>query len=468
MTALMLVSLLVIGAVTVFFFKSQNEQYHQDRLARKERAIKTEMAYFSKEEEMQKGLDIVIKEFEEEVIRQSKVHNLEINIFNTDGYMVVSARPEGLHSEYMDRRVPAAALEQLKQVDRIVLQEARDNHEYLSDYTILRNANGDKLAILNLPYEHNEDVQQSDLPEFLRSIALTYLILFIAAIGLTILFSNSITKNFAILSERMTSVDLNAHNKPLEWTQDDDIGLLIKAYNDMLAKLSESRDLLAKKEREGAWREMARQIAHEIKNPLTPIKLSVQHLQATSDFSSEIWQTKFKNTMTMIIQQIESLNKIASQFGEFAQIPKTAKEKILIKTAIEDVVTLFIHKPAKIELHLENDSLESIIDLDALRRVIANLVKNAHQALVDVDNGLITISLSQNGQNARIEVADNGPGVEVAIKSKIFQPNFTTKSSGTGLGLAICQQIIEQARGRIWLESNSNRGARFIIELPLA
>jgi two-component system, NtrC family, nitrogen regulation sensor histidine kinase NtrY len=121
MTALMLVSLLVIGAVTVFFFHSQNEQYHQERLARKERAIKTEMAYFSQEEEMQKGLDIVIKEFEEEVIRQSAVHNLEINIYDTRGYMIVSARPEGLHSEYMDRRVPQAALEQLQQVDRIVL-----------------------------------------------------------------------------------------------------------------------------------------------------------------------------------------------------------------------------------------------------------------------------------------------------------------------------------------------------------
>jgi two-component system, NtrC family, nitrogen regulation sensor histidine kinase NtrY len=468
MTALMLVSLLVIGAVTVFFFHSQNEQYHQERLARKERAIKTEMAYFSQEEEMQKGLDIVIKEFEEEVIRQSAVHNLEINIYDTRGYMIVSARPEGLHSEYMDRRVPQAALEQLQQVDRIVLKEARDSHEYLSDYTVLRNAKGERLAILNLPYEQDEAVQQNDLPEFLGSIGITYFFLFLGAIGLTVLFSNSITKDFSILSDRMEAVDLNANNEPIEWNQDDDIGRLIMAYNDMLAKLSESRDLLAKKEREEAWREMARQIAHEIKNPLTPIKLSVQHLQATSDFSSERWQSKFKNTMAMIIQQTESLNKIASEFGDFAKIPKPSEERVLLTKVIDDVIILFSDTPTSINLINEDGELETIIDQDALRRVLGNLIKNANQALVDTDRGAIEIRLHRFGDKARIEIADNGPGVRESLKSKIFQPNFTTKSSGTGLGLAICQQIIEQAKGKIWLEDNEPTGARFVVELPLA
>jgi len=466
MTVLMLVSLLVIGAVTVFFFQSQNEIYHQERLARKERAIKTEMTYFSKEVEMQQGQNVVIKEFEQEVLRLSDVHNLEINIYNVEGQMLVSARPGEIHSEYIDRTVPQSALDRLKIQNRVILQEARDNNFYLSDYTVLKNSSGAPIAILNLPYKQDKTVSQKDLPEFLGSIGLTYFFLFIAAIGITVLLSNSITKDFSLLDEKLQTVDLNAHNETIPWSNDDEIGSLIRSYNDMLAKLSESRLLLAKTEREGAWREMARQVAHEIKNPLTPIKLSVQHLQATSQFDDDNWREKFKTTMAMIIQQIESLDRIASEFSDFAKIQQKNFEEFDLIDAVSDVVILFADSPVDIQTHIKDDKLKVFADPDAIRRVLNNLVKNAKQSLSETIDPKIIIHAQKVGGDAQISITDNGPGISDHVSTKIFQPNFTTKTSGAGLGLAICQQIIQQANGKIWFESTPNKLTTFYIQLP--
>ncbi|GAB5538139.1 MAG: HAMP domain-containing sensor histidine kinase [Salibacteraceae bacterium] len=466
MTLLMVFSLLVIGAVTVFFFKSQNDIYHQERLARKERSIKTEMMYFSKEVETQDGEDVVIREFEQELLRLSDVHRMEINIFNVKGQMLVSARPGEIHSEYMDRTVPDDALEELRQENRVVIPEYRDGHEYLSDYTVLKNAKSEPIAILNLPYRQDESVNQNDLPEFLGSISITYLFLFMAAIALTIVLSNSITKNLSVVSQKMQSVDLTKPNEPVLLNRDYEIVALVKSYKLMLEKLAESRDLLAKTEREGAWREMARQVAHEIKNPLTPIKLSVQHLQATSNFESSEWQDKFRTTMEMIIQQTESLSRIASEFSDFAKLHDGNLQRVNMVEAINDTAVLFSDIPAKIEVKSDGDAHWVMVDPDAIRRVLNNLVKNAKQALKETENPTITMTSTQVDDRIIVTISDNGSGVSKDSVDRIFQPNFTTKTSGTGLGLAICQQIVEQAGGKIWLDNNSENGATFRFEIP--
>ncbi|MEZ4720847.1 MAG: ATP-binding protein [Flavobacteriales bacterium] len=467
MTALMVVSLIVIGAVTISYFKAENTKYHQERLARKERAIKTEMQYFSKEVSLQENMDVVIKEFEEEVLRLATVHNMEINVFNTRGDMLVSAKPDSLHSEYINRRVPPIALEQLSMTDRIVLPETKDEHDYLSDYTLLRNANGDRIAILNLPYERTETLDQNDLPNFLGSIGLTYLALFAAAIALTLILSNSITKNLSLLSERLRSTDFAKHNEPIEWYKNDEIGTLVQAYNSMLDKLEESRELLAKTEREGAWREMARQVAHEIKNPLTPVKLSIQHLQATSNFDSPEWREKFNKTMNVIIQQIESLNKIATEFSDFAKLHQSSMERVDVHTAIMDVVQLFADAPFTLKTNLCNHAPCVLMDPDALRRVLSNLIKNAKHAVENSIDPTVNIETSIDSNHVKITIEDNGSGIPQEIRDKVFQPNFTTKSSGTGLGLAICQQIVEQVDGSITFSESITKGTIFKIIIPI-
>lgn len=467
MIALMVLSLAVIGIVTVFFFKQQNEAYHQERLARKERAIKTEMNYFSREVEIQQGLDVVIKEFEEQVVRLSKVHNLEINVYNTQGEMLVAARPTGLHAEYVNRGVPRNALDSLQNHDRIVLEERRDGHHYLSDYTLLKNAEGERIAILHIPYRQDLDLRQNDLPEFLGSLGISYLILFLSAISLTVLLSNNITKNISVLGNKLENIDLNALNERIEWSANDEVGRLIAAYNEMFLKLKESRDLLAKTEREGAWREMAKQVAHEIKNPLTPIKLSIQHLVATASYDDHGWQEKFQTTMKMIIGQIETLDRIAKEFSDFAKMPKLQHEATDLRLAVREVKTLFANAPFTFHASIPEQPVMVNIDPDAISRVLNNLVKNAKQAVISSEDPQVSITLTAQDNLACISVEDNGVGIPEEQQSKIFEPNFTTKSGGTGLGLAMCKQLLENSGGTIEFESQPNDGTCFTITLPL-
>ena len=468
MLSLVIASLLVIGVVTIWFFTSQNREYHQERLERKERAIKTEMAYFSKEVELQEDLDVVIKEFEEELLRLATVHQLEINVFNTSGEMLVAARPDSIHSEYIDKRVPESAIEELNSLDRIIIPEEEEERKYLSDYTNLYNRNGERIAILNIPYLQDPTINESDLQEFLGSIGLVYLFIFIGGIALTFFLSRSITKNLSALSDRMQRVDLNRKNEPFDWRSDDEIGALVDTYNEMLAKLEESRMELAKSERESAWREMARQVAHEIKNPLTPIKLSVQHLQATAAYEDPQWREKFKRTMDTIIQQIESLSNIATEFSDFAKMPKGNAEVIDLRKVMEDAAQLFSDVPFDLQLELPDQHVSVLIDTEQFGRVLNNLLKNAKHAVADKEDPRVILSLEKEGSTALLSIEDNGAGIPEAVRERIFEPNFTTKSSGTGLGLSICKQIVESAGGEIDFESAEGVFTRFSVRLPLA
>lgn len=467
MISIVLLSLLVIGAVTIWFFNAQNEKYHEERLQRKERAIKTEMGYFTREVEIQGSADIVIKEFEEEVLRLATIHNLEINVFNNVGEMMVSARPESIHSEYTDKKVPLSAFEELEHINRVVIPETEGTHNYLSDYANLKNAKGERIGILNIPYVQDEERNEKDIEEFLRSIGIVYIFLFIGAMIITILLSNSITKNLAWLSQRIQNVDLNKVNENIDWQGDDELGSLVDAYNQMLQKLEESRALLAKTERESAWREMAKQVAHEIKNPLTPIKLSIQHLQATANFEDEAWRDRFKKTMGMITEQIESLNTIATEFSDFAKMPKANPEPTNLSKAVESVSILFSEGNYILNSSVESQNILSVIDSERFGRVLNNLVQNAKQAVQEKINPEVSINLYTESNMAILTVSDNGVGIPADIKPKIFEPNFTTKSSGTGLGLAICKQIIQQAGGQITFDSIPNVSTTFKVVLPL-
>lgn len=466
MLSLVVTSLLIIGMVTIWFFTSQNKEYHEERLHRKERAIKTEMDYFSKEVELQEDMDVVIKEFEEEVFRLASVHQLEINVFNTSGEILVAARPDSVHSEYIHKRVPESAMADLATMNRIIIPEEEGDRKYLSDYTNLYSASGERIAILNLPYIQDSSVNQSDLEGFLGSIGVVYLFILLGGIGLTFYLSKSITSNLTELSDRMQHVDLNKRNEPFDWKSDDEIGKLVNAYNVMLEKLEESRQELSKTERESAWREMARQVAHEIKNPLTPIKLSVQHLQATANYDDQAWREKFKRTMTTIIQQIESLSNIASEFSDFAKMPQAKAEVTSLSEAIGAVVELYSDVPFQLTTRLPENDIKAFIDPEQLGRVLNNLIKNAKHAVVNSESPKVEIGLAQEGDATIITITDNGSGIEEDLKDKIFRPNFTTKSSGTGLGLSICKQIVESAGGSITFESSLSEGTQFTIALP--
>lgn len=468
MLTLVVFSLITIGGFTIWFFKEQNEEYHFERLKRKEEAVRKEMEYFTAEMKLQDSTDIVIRELEQQVLRMSNVHDMEINLFNTRGELMISSEWAKENSDYYNKSVPENALLLLQDTNRIVIPEQEEDRFYLSDYIMIENEAAEKIAIVNLPYIRNRDVNQKDLEEFLGSLGVMYIFIFMGAIGLTILLSRSITRSLGILGDKMGSIAFTGENEPLIWRKNDEIGQLVESYNAMLEKLSESRKALAKSERESAWREMAKQVAHEIKNPLTPMKLSIQHLMATAGDKDEKWQRKFDETSAMLIEQIESLSRIASEFSDFAKMPKANVQVFPVSEIINNSKTLFSEAPFILETELGDPDIKVRMDKDHLQRVLSNLVKNAKQALAEQENGSVIISVSQRKDQCLIEIRDNGPGIPAEIKSKIFEPNFTTKSSGTGLGLAITKEIIEEAKGRIWFKSVPGNGTSFFIEIPIA
>lgn len=305
-----------------------------------------------------------------------------------------------------------------------------------------------------------------------RQIILTllniYVFLFVLTGGIAVAISNSITAPLKVLSERLKSLKLGRKNVPLEWNQKDELGELIRDYNRMILQLEESAKILATTERETAWREMAKQVAHEIKNPLTPMKLSLQHLQFAIENDSPNKEKLFRKVSATLIEQIDNLNRIASEFSTFAKMPEPENKVVSLNEVVASIHDLFRErKDMDIKLFVPIDDLRVFADKDHLLRVMSNLIKNAIQAIPEDRRGLITIKLFKKGDEAVILVADNGKGIPDELKEKVFKPNFTSKSSGTGLGLAICANIIEGFNGKIYFETEVNKGTDFYVVIPL-
>jgi nitrogen fixation/metabolism regulation signal transduction histidine kinase len=266
----------------------------------------------------------------------------------------------------------------------------------------------------------------------------------------------------------MREITLGKTNEEIVWNKKDEIGQLVKQYNKMVHQLEESAEALARSEREGAWREMARQVAHEIKNPLTPMKLSIQYLQKAIDSNQPNVKELTAGVATTLIEQIDHLSKIAADFSQFANIGNKKIELVDLHQVIGILVDLYNSNP---KVHIQwNKIFGSVVmkaDKTHMNRVFTNLLANAVDACQNKPDCDIEISEEQKNGEITISVKDNGEGIPAEMHSKIFMPNFTTKTSGTGLGLAMTKSIIEQAKGNIWFETEEGKGTTFFVQLPV-
>ena len=254
----------------------------------------------------------------------------------------------------------------------------------------------------------------------------------------------------------------------MDWGTKDEVGTLISEYNKMIKKLDDSANLLAKSEREGAWREMAKQVAHEIKNPLTPMKLSIQYLKHAFQSNPDNIEPLMQRVSNTLIEQIDNLAHIANEFSNFAKMPRANNEEFIVNVLVESVHDLFKEvKDADVSLTLPEKAFTVFADRKQLMRVLNNLIKNAVEAIPEDRDGAIKVSLFEQEIMAIIKVSDNGVGIPEEMKKKVFVPNFTTKNSGTGLGLAISKNIIESVNGKIYYETMPNIGTDFYVELPI-
>jgi len=298
-----------------------------------------------------------------------------------------------------------------------------------------------------------------------------YVFLLLIAGSIAILIANSITKPLSKIGEKLKQFKLGGKNEPLEWNSKDELGALIEDYNRMIQKLKDSAVMLAKSEREGAWREMAKQVAHEIKNPLTPMKLSIQYLQRAhqSGRNPEDLGDLITRVTHTLIEQIDNLAAIATEFSTFAKMPQAQNQQISLNQLVGSVYELFRQRGGEtsVSIQMIEKNLNVIADKNHLLRVLNNLIKNAIQAIPEDRHGIISIELKKEDNNAVIIVTDNGTGISEEKRDKVFVPNFTTKSSGTGLGLAMSKNIIESFYGSIYFETEVNVGTSFFVKLPI-
>jgi nitrogen fixation/metabolism regulation signal transduction histidine kinase len=288
---------------------------------------------------------------------------------------------------------------------------------------------------------------------------------------IALLITNRITDSFALIGEKMKAIKLGRRNEEIIWHRNNELGELVKEYNKMVRELEASANLLAKSEREGAWREMARQVAHEIKNPLTPMKLSIQYLQRAINNNHPNAKALSANVAKTLIEQIDYLSNIATDFSSFANIANPKKDKVDLVEVLESVVKLF-SMDSSVRLVFEKTAYPVFVlaDKTHLNRLFTNLIRNAMDAIPeDEPGGIVQLryALQPDRESVIVTVQDNGSGIPEELRDKIFIPNFTTKSSGTGLGLAMCKGITEQMNGAVWFETEMGRGSTFYVEIPL-
>jgi two-component system, NtrC family, nitrogen regulation sensor histidine kinase NtrY len=464
-----LFAILFFGLGTVLFIRNQFSIKNNSLITEKIASVQIELEHKLSAEPF---LTIEMQEYlTQYLVKFSNVFFTDINLYDLKGNLIASSRKEifdtGLSGRKMDPIAFSAMV--LDRKTELIQEENLGKLNYISAYVPFFNVQGEQLAILNLPYFAKQSELEEEISVFLVALINIYVLLFVFSLVMAIFLSNFITGPLQLIRTKLRDVKLGKSNELIEWKGRDEIGSLVNEYNRMIVELSESAERLAQSERESAWREMARQVAHEIKNPLTPMKLSVQHLErAWKDKAPDIDKKLEKFTRTLV-EQIDTLSEIASEFSNFAKMPESNPENFNVVELVNSVVNLFKETPEAEVIIFSISSPEIIVraDKNQLLRVFNNLIKNSIQSMTVDQKGSVEISIKKENNFVLIEVRDNGEGIPDDQKEKIFVPSFTTKTGGSGLGLPITKNIVNDAGGRIWFNSVQGSGTTFYVELPL-
>ncbi|MEP7195775.1 MAG: HAMP domain-containing sensor histidine kinase [Saprospiraceae bacterium] len=461
------ISFLAIAFITVFFTKKSEEEITKE-------SINNKLKYFSSMLEQSitnitnsSDASLII---ENQIKKSYSLFDYRIQYFENQGYEIPLLKNVDQSLSKIKLCDPIFYFNYSKSVQEIVSNKYLDQNAQLR-IAALKNIflNNQKIGTIKMSTSLASSTSgDSRLTNLINTLLNIYVFLFLISASLATFLANSITAPLEVLSKRLKQMRLGKKNESLEWSGQDEIGELIQDYNKMVLQLDESVELLAKTERDSAWREMAKQVAHEIKNPLTPMKLNIQYLQHQIK-AGNINITELAGSVSeSLLEQIDGLTKIATEFSNFAQMPKAQNERVLINDLISSVHDLFRKRDdIDILLTIPIDELFVFCDRTQLVRVLNNLINNSIQAIPDGRRGKININLSQKANRAIISIQDNGIGIPAEMHDKIFLPNFTTKTSGTGLGLAMCQQIIESLNGFISFDSEIDIGTSFFVHLQL-
>ena len=470
-----LFSFIVIGVATIFFFYNRYNRNNRDRLGRSMQIMVSEIGgrlsgqvVFSDAWRLyDPGSKQELQSMIEEV---AQVHGSDLNLYDLNGNLQVSSNLFVYNKGILTKKMHPLAFYNLHQLNSIqyTQYEQVGGVPYVSIYCPLRDASGNAYAYLNIPSFTTQDELKEEISNFLVTIINLNAFIFLIAGTIALVLTNRITSSFLLIGEKMRQVNLGKANEEIEWARNDEIGGLVREYNKMVKKLEESAAALGKSEREGAWREMARQVAHEIKNPLTPMKLSIQYLQKAIDNNSGNVKELAGSVAKTLVEQIDHLSKIASDFSQFANIGNPRNEVFDLHEMLYSLTSLYeTTENLLFKWVPSHQRIMVFADKTQLNRLFTNLLQNALEACFNNTRRVVSVSEELKEESIVIKVTDNGEGIPADMHTKIFTPNFTTKSSGTGLGLAMSKTIVEQAKGKIWFDTVEGEGTTFFVELPI-
>jgi nitrogen fixation/metabolism regulation signal transduction histidine kinase len=473
MVATLIISLLIVGGGTVFYILKLYQNKHNENLNEKIQSLNNELShkllYEASLSPNWRNYDN--NSLNDLLMKFADVLYTDVHLFDNTGNLLATSRPELFNMGLQSRLMNFDAYNQLvlEQRQKYQHEEKIGELNYLSAYLPFRNVDNKILAYMNLPYFSKQSEMRAEISALLVTVLNVFVLLILIATFVALFTSNRITLPLQLLQSSMREIELGKSNQPIHYQRNDEIGQLVKEYNRMLGELHKSAELLGQSERESAWREMAKQIAHEIKNPLTPMKLSIQYLQRSWKNKDKDFDARLERVALTMVQQIDALSEIATAFSNFAKMPRSQMQVVNLLDVIKNVIRLF-KDTEDVEIDLQENSLESVsvfIDEKEMQRVFINLVKNGIQSVSKERNAQIGITIAQNNEHVVVAVRDNGAGIPEELHEKLFRPNFTTKTTGMGLGLAIVKNIVDNEKGKIWFETALSKGSTFFVQLPV-
>lgn len=468
MIFLTLIASVLIAAVSIYQFRKEAREYHQDRLERKEAAIAEHINYVLQTTTYPLTTENIPLIFKDKIFELADIHSMEINFFDLKGKLLISSKAIFKFDKDKPKINPSTLKIIQSSLDKRYIEFSKvDGQSFRSSYSYLKDTKFKPMGILNLPYEENTEFYDNEVQNFLIRFGQVYVFMFLISIILSYFLSSYITKSLKIISDKIEETQLNQRNEKIVIEDGSkEINLLIKSYNTMVDKLEESATILAQSEREQAWREMAKQVAHEIKNPLTPMRLTVQSFQRKFDPNDPNISKKLDDYSKTILQQIDTMTAVAGAFSNFATMPAQQNETLNVVRIVKMALEIF--NEDYIQFSALEDEIIAKLDRTQLIRVITNLVKNAIQAIPEEqENKLVFVTVFRQDNEVKIAVKDNGKGISKENQERVFEPKFTTKSSGMGLGLAIIKNIIENYNGTITFETEPNVGTEFLVSFPI-
>ncbi len=455
-------SFVFTGLYSVFHFLEESEEYHEERLKRKEYSVSTNIGYFMSVFSVPYQAPYISKFFDDKICELSEIQKQDVAFYDLKGNYLVGSQYSRTDTNFLPSRIDPVTLSELELAsERFTKKKKILKDDYLFDYFYLNDEMGEPIMIILLPYFISSDFFDNEISSFLQSLLKIYVLLFFVSGIAAYLLSRAISQPLSNLRFKMqATADDKSYNKiegdfPLE------VNLLVQDYNKIVSELQESALKLARTERDSAWRDVARQVAHEIKNPLTPMRLQLQMMERSLKTEEPEKLTKY---VSSLVEQIDSLTRLAETFSRFGSLPELNFEIFDLSDIIHKAIDAIPEDT--VIAQLPNGNFPFNGDHLQMLRVLNNLIKNALQSIPNDRTPDIKVKLEVQKEQYLITIADNGIGIQEEDLERIFEPRFTTKTSGMGLGLAIVRAIILGHKGKIFAKSTLGSGSTFYLYLP--